>query len=405
MIQYQCKVGTPGGDIQEIAFQAEDERSLREELAEKGYHIFRIRRSLGLARLGSFFQSGRQRIKSTEFTIFNQELTALLKAGLPLLQSLDIMLERMSNPTFSHVLRDIREKVKGGISLSEAFRSHGELFPRIYSASLLAGEKSGSLEQVIARYVQYLKLIEGTKRKVVAALVYPAILVCALMAAAIFLMLWVVPRFSGFFEGFDAELPLLTVILLGVANGMRENLFPLASIVIAGLVVVTVWSRREGSRITIDRLTLRLPFLGSVLHLFATSQLTRALSTLLYGGIPLVQAIEISAASIGNRFMGGQVAPVADRVREGKSFSVCLDSTGQFSNMAIEMTKVGETTGSLADMLVSVADFCDEEIENRLDLMLAMLTPLVLMALGGFVALILLSLYLPLFSMAGAARG
>jgi type IV pilus assembly protein PilC len=322
-----------------------------------------------------------------------------------LLQSLDIMLERMKHPTFSHVLADIREKVKAGTSLSDAFRSHGDLFPRIYSASLLAGEKSGSLEQVIARYVQYLKLIEGTKRKVVAALVYPVILIGALMAAATFLLLWVVPRFSGFFEGFDAELPLLTVILLGVANGMRENLFLLVSIIIAGLAVVTVWSRREGSRITIDRLTLRLPFLGSVLHLFATSQLTRALSTLLYGGIPLVQAIEIAADSIGNRFMGGRVAPVADRVREGKSFSACLDSTGQFSNMAIEMTKVGETTGSLAEMLESVADFCDEEIENRLDLMLAMLTPLVLMVLGGFVALILLSLYLPLFSMAGAARG
>ncbi len=175
--------------------------------------------------------------------------------------------------------------------------------------------------------------------------------------------------------------------------------------VIAGLAVAYIWSRREGSRVTLDRLTLRLPFLGPVLHLFATSQLTRALSTLLYGGIPLVQAIEIAAGAIGNRFMGGRVAPVADRVREGKSFSACLDATDQFSNMAIEMTKVGETTGSLADMLASVADFSDEEIENRLDLMLAMLTPVVLMVLGGFVALILLSLYLPLFSMAGAARG
>jgi type IV pilus assembly protein PilC len=404
MTQFSCKVGTPSGDIQELAFQADSERTLRDELVEKGYHVFWVKRSLGLGALRSMFRSGRGKIRATEFTIFNQELAALLKAGLPLLQSLDIMLERMKNPLFKQVLADVREKVKAGTPISEAFLSHGDLFPRIYSASLLAGEKSGNLEEVIQRYVEYLKLTEGTKNKVVAALVYPVILFGALIGAATFLLLWVVPRFSGFFEGFDAELPFLTVMLLGIANTLRNHLALIFLAVAASLVLLYAWSRRASSRVTIDKWKLRIPFLGSVIHLFATSQLFRSLATLLSGGIPLVQSIEVAAGSISNRYIGETVAPVAERVKEGKSFSANLDTTGQFSNIAIEMARVGESTGSLAEMLSSVADFSDEEIENRLNIMLAMLTPAVLILLGSFVAVILLALYLPLFSMAGVAR-
>lgn len=404
MTEFSCKVGTPSGDIQELSFQTDSEGSLREELVEKGYHVFWIKRSIRLSSLGSLFHSGKGKIRNTEFTVFNQELAALLKAGLPLLQSLDIMLERMKNPLFKQVLADIREKIKAGTSLSEAFLSHGELFPRIYSASLLAGEKSGNLEEVIRRYVNYLKLTEGTKNKVVAALVYPVILFGALIAAATFLLLWVVPRFSGFFEGFDSELPFLTVVLLGIASTLQDHLTLISIAIVASLMLLYLWSKRAGSRVAIDRWKLRLPFLGPVIHLFSTSQLFRSLATLLSGGIPLVQSIDIAAAAVGNRFIGETVSPVADRVREGKSFSANLDATGQFSNIAIEMARVGETTGSLADMLSSVADFSDEEIENRLNIMLAMLTPAVLILLGVFVAIILLALYLPLFSMAGAAR-
>ncbi len=405
MTQYTCKVGTPGGDIQELAFQSENERLLKSELVEKGYHVFWVKKSFSLSSLTSLGQVGRQRIKSTEFMVFNQELSALLRAGLPLLQSLDIMLERMKNPLFKQVIADVREKVKAGTSISDAFRAHGDLFPRIYSASLLAGEKSGSLEEVIQRYVRYLKLTEATKNKVIAALVYPVILFAALLGAASFLILWVVPRFAGFFEGFDADLPLITVVMLGVATTVRANLYIIFPALLAALALGYIWSRRAGSRVTLDRFKLRVPFLGPVLHLFATSQLFRSLATLLAGGIPLVQSIEVAASSVGNRFIGESVSPVADRVSEGKSFSASLDATEQFSNIAIEMSRVGETTGSLSEMLTNIADFADEEIENRLNIMLAMLTPIVLVLLGGFVAIILLALYLPLFSMAGAARG
>lgn len=404
MTQFLAKVGTLTGDIEELALSADSESGLRVELQDKGYHVFWVRKSLGLGALKNPF-SARQRITQTEFTLFNQELAALLRAGLPLLQSLDIMLERMSNLLFKRVLADIRNKVKSGTALSDAFRSHGDLFPQIYSASLLAGEKSGGLETVIARYVQYLKLSEATRKKVIAALVYPAFLFVTLIGAAAFLLLWVIPRFAGFFEGFDADLPILTVVLLTVAETLRDYLVLILLVVAGAGMFFYAWSKRPGSKAVIDRLLLKLPFLGPILHLFATSQLTRSLGTLLSGGIPLVQAIDISAGSIENRHIGGAVIPVADRVREGKAFSSSLDETGEFSNLTVEMVKVGENTGGLADMLENVADFADEEIDNRLNLMLSLLAPVVLLFMGGLVAMILLAIYLPMFDLINAARG
>lgn len=404
MSQFLAKVGTASGDIEELAISAESERVLRSDLKDKGYHVFWVKKSMGFFSLRSFFAKGRQRISNSEFTLFNQELAALLRAGLPLLQSLDIMLERMKNPLLQQVVSDVRDKVKSGVSLSDAFRAHGELFPRIYSASLLAGEKSGDLEVVIQRYVQYLKLSQATRNKVVAALVYPVFLFVTLIIAAAFLLLWVVPRFAGFFEGFEADLPVLTVVLLAVANTLSDHIVLIAVALLGGSTFAYVWSKREGSAAIIDGLLLKIPFLGAVLHLFATSQLTRSLGTLLSGGIPLVQAIDISAGSIGNRHVGGAVLPVAERVREGKSFAKTLEDTGEFSNLTIEMVKVGENTGGLAEMLSNVADFADEEIENRLNLMLSMLAPVVLLFMGGLVAIILLAIYLPMFDLVNATR-
>ena len=404
MTQFLAKVGTTTGEIEELTLSADSENVLRTELREKGLHVFSIRRSLRLGSLRNPF-SARQRIALTEFMLFNQELAALLRAGLPLLQSLDIMLERMKNPLFRQVLTDVRDKVKSGIALSDAFRSHGDLFPHIYAASLVAGEKSGELELVIQRYVRYLKLSEATRKKVVASLIYPTFLLGTLLFAAAFLLLWVVPRFAGFFEGFDAELPVLTVVLLTVANTLRDHIILIGIVLAAGISSFTVWSKREGSKAIIDRYLLKLPFLGQVLHLFATSQLTRSLGTLLSGGIPLVQAIHVAAGSISNRHVGHAVAPVADRVREGKAFSSSLEETGEFSNLTVEMVKVGENTGALADMLQNVTDFADEEIDNRLNLILSMLEPVVLLFMGGLVAMILLSIYLPMFGLIDAARG
>ncbi len=403
MTQFLAKVGTLSGEIEELALAAPSESQLRNQLQDKGLHVFWVKKSFGIRSFRNPL-ARREKISQTEFTLFNQELAALLKAGLPLLQSLDIMLERMSNPLFKRVLTDVRNKVKSGTALSDAFKAHGDLFPRIYAASLVAGEKSGGLETVLQRYVRYLKLTESTRKKVVAALVYPSFLFMTLLFAAAFLLLWVIPRFAGFFEGFNADLPFLTVALLTVAATLQRHILIILAVLAGTGSFFYIWSKREGSRATIDRLLLKLPFLGQVLHLFATSQLTRSLGTLLSGGIPLVQAIDISSESVSNRHIGQSIRPVAVRVREGKAFSGSLDETGEFSNLTIEMVKVGENTGALSEMLQNVADFADEEIENRLNLILAMLEPVVLLFMGGMVAMILLSIYLPMFDLINAAR-
>ena len=403
MTRFLVKVGTLTGEIEEMNLSAENKLALQKDLQEKGLHVFWIKRHFGLNRLRNPLKF-RERISQTEFTLFNQELAALLRAGLPLLQSLDIMLERMHNILFKSALTEIRNQVKSGTALSEAFRMQGNLFPRIYSASLVAGEKSGELEQVITRYVRYLKLSATTRKKVVAALIYPLFLFTTLIFAAAFLLLWVIPRFAGFFDGFDAKLPLLTVVLLTLATTLREHI--LFIITIAGGLGIALywWYRSEDSKAFVDRLALKIPFIGPVLHLFATSQLTRSLGTLLSGGLPLVQAISIAANSIGNLHLGRAVGPVAEAVREGKSFSSSLDNTSEFSNLTIEMVKVGENTGGLADMLQNVANFADEEIEHRLNMMLSMLSPIVLLFMGGLVATILLSIYLPMFDLISATR-
>lgn len=401
MAEFICKVGTATGDIQELTFRAENETVLRRELTDKGYHVFKARRSFGLSALFSQGSIGRERIKAGDFMLFNQELAALLRSGLPLLQGLDIMLERMKHPLFRRVLADIRDKVKSGTALSDAFRSHGDLFPRIYAASLLAGEKSGNLEQVIRRYLNYQKLTLGTQKKVVAALVYPCFLFAFMIIAAGYLLLVVIPKFSELFEtigGAGKQLPPLTVALLGVANAARDHYVLILTVVVGSAVLL--YSLVKKSPASVDRVTLEVPIVGKVLRLFATSQLNRSLSTLLAGGIPLVQSIEISARSIGNRYLGDKVAPVADRVREGKSFASCLEATGEMDNLTIEMAKVGEATGGLAEMLSNVADFCDEEIENRLNVLLALLTPVVLAIMGALVAVMLLAIYMPLFEAA-----
>jgi len=397
--QFVCKVGTASGDIQELTLRADSEASLRRELGEKGYHLFRVRRRLGLSSLVSSGGIGRERIKSSDFMIFNQELAALLRAGLPLLQGLDIMLERMKQPLFRRVLADIRDKVKSGTALSDAFRSHGDLFPRMYSASLLAGEKSGNLEQVIRRYLNYQRLTIGTQKKVFAALVYPAFLFIFMLGASGYLLLGVIPKFSELFETLGhRELPPLTVTLLGIANLARDHF--LVILLVLASVSIGLYSWVKQAPESVDRLILKIPVLGPVLRLFATTQLTRSLSTLLAGGIPLVQSVEIASQSISNRFLGGLLIPVADRVREGKSFASSLEATGQMDNLMIEMSKVGEATGGLSEMLGNVADFCDEEIENRLNVMLALLTPVVLAVMGLLVAIMLLGIYMPLFEAA-----
>src|SRR3954454_13395210 len=297
-MQFICRVGTPDGRVLEEIFSASDETALKSDLSKLGYHLFEVRRR-GVARKLAVpgLGKGRRHIPVQDFLVFNQELAALLKAGLPLLQALDLMLERLENPTFRAVLTDVRDRVKSGTDLSDAFAEHGDLFPRLYPSSLKAGEKSGELEAVIRRFVRYMKLVLDARRRVISALTYPAVLVVLSITMIAVMTIYVVPRFMGFFTELDAELPLITRIVLGISNFMSANWVFMLAVIVGGAIALRSWGRTEPGRLAIDRVKLRAPFLGPVLHRFALSEFARSLSTLLTGGIPLVPSFEIGIAS------------------------------------------------------------------------------------------------------------
>src|ERR1700674_1577135 len=402
-MQFQCRVGTPEGRVLEQTFVASDEPALLTELSKLGYHVFAVRRRGISRKLGAAGVSGRRRkpIPIQEFMVWNRELAALLKAGLPLLQALDLMLERMANQHFKAVLTDIRDRVKSGQDLSEAFEEHGELFPRLFPSTLKAGEKSGELEQVIRRFIRYLKLVMDARRRVITALVYPVVLMCLSGVMISGMMVYVVPKITVFFENLEVQLPLMTRVLIAVSGFAHRNVLWLAIGLLGAAAAFRAWNRTDAGRLWLDRAKLRLPFLGPVLHRFAITEFCRSLATLLTGGIPLVPALEIATDAVGNLQIRRSIAPQIQLVREGKPFHEALERSGVFLEMSIDMIKVGEATGSLDEMLTSVADFLDEQIETRMGRILTLIEPLMLVFMGLIVAMILVAIYLPLVSALG----
>jgi type IV pilus assembly protein PilC len=398
-MEYVCKVGTPTGEVVERSFRATDEASLRAELERQGLYLFQIHRGLGQI---SF---RKRKVAPSLVLIFAQELAALLKAGLPLVQSLEVMLDRQNDATLRSSLTTVRDKVKAGTALSEAFKAEGDLYPPIFAASLVAGERSGALEQVLRRFAQHLRLNQQLKKKAVSASVYPLVLVVMMVLLTAVLLVYVIPQFQGFYEGLGAKLPVPTQILLGVASVLRANVvFILSALGIGGLAV-WYWLRKENSALTLDRWLLKLPFFGGLVRMYATSQLMRTLSTLLAGGLPLLNALDVAAASIGNRAMAKGVGGSTKMIREGASLTTALESTHMFESLPLEMVKVGEQTGALGEMLGAVAEFYDEDLENRMATILSLVEPVLLVIMAILVAGMLLAFYLPMFEAISAVQG
>src|SRR5688572_7184009 len=286
-MEFRCRLGTPGGEIIEGIYAADNEGRLRRELEEKGLYVLSLQRRGGLPSL-AFGGTRKRRISGQEFLIFDRELATLLKAGMPLVQSLDILRQRVQNATFKGVLDAVYDRVKAGTALSDAFAEHPGLFPPIYTASLMAGERSGNLDTVIRRYVAYEKIIGAVKRRTISALIYPAILVVMMLALIGIVIVRVIPAFASFYGNYDRELPLSTRIVVGISSGIVDNIFSILLVLAAATAAVVVWVRRPGQRTHIDRMLLALPWGGETMRKFATSQLARTLATLLGGGIPLV---------------------------------------------------------------------------------------------------------------------
>ncbi len=395
-MEFRCRLGTTSGEIIEGIYVAQSEAALRRELEDKGLHVLSLKPRLGLAASRS---AKSRKITRHEFLVFNQELATLLKAGMPLVQSLDILRTRLTNPVFKSVLDDVHEKVRGGTALSDAFAAHGELFPNVYTASLMAGERSGNLDAVLRRFVAYSKTVDAVRTKTISAMMYPIVLVALAILLVGIIVVKVVPTFAEFYSSFDAELPLSTRIIVGISDFIRAQFWLILIAVVGGIIGFMTWMRQPGRGKEFDRFLLKLPFIGASFQKFSTSQLARTLATLLGGGIPLVNSLEIAARSTGNRHMGAELEIVAVRVREGQSFSATLLERQTVPDVAIKMIEVGESTGALTEMLNSLADFYDEEIETEVARFVTLIEPAMLVFMGVVIAGIVLSLYLPLFQL------
>lgn len=402
-MEFVCRVGTPDGRVTQQVREASDEGAVRAHLEKTGYHVFEVRPkgiNLSMTRIGR-----KKRVKDQDLLIFNQEMAGLLRAGLPLLQALDMLLERDRGPDFTGLLRDVRERVKSGEELSEAFTASGAgMFPPLYTSTLMAGERSGELEQVLRRFIRYQQLVIGTKKRIVSAFAYPILLVALSLAMIVVMVVFVLPSFQGFYQSMEVELPLPTRVLLGISAFAQERGLWVFLGLVAGVWLLRRWTATETGSAWRDRLVLSLPLAGGILHRFSLSEFSRSLSTLLAGGLPLVPSLEVATSSVGNAYLRRKLRPMVPRVREGAALHEAMDESGVATDLAVDLVRVGEATGALDEMLANVSDFFDDEVETKVQRFLALIEPIMLMIMGIAVALLLLAMYMPLFSVLGKVQ-
>jgi type IV pilus assembly protein PilC len=404
MPEFFCRVATPAGEIFERNYVAADEPALRRDLEKQELMILNVRRHNPM--MQEFAKTFRLKgsVSVRDFLLFNQELSALVRAGLPIMTSLDILLERRKNPTFKQALLDIRDRVRSGESLSEAFEAQGDLFPSLYAASLASGERSGEMASVLARYISYTQKVLTIQRKVISALIYPLILLVLATALIALMVFFIIPKFASFLEEMGAELPLITQALFAGANFCKDHWQ-----IIVGALVLTVagllwWRRTEHGRVALDRFKLNLPLVGRVMRNYAQNRFTRTLGTLQAGGIPLVTSLDLAARAVGSALFERELLKVTGKVREGQALWESLEQTELLSDITIQMVKVGESTGSLVEMLQNASDFTDEEIDTQLTRLISMIEPLMLVFMAVVVATMLLSVYLPMIRAYGSPQ-
>lgn len=396
---FTCKIGASDGKILVKEFDAVNAALLRQSLEEQGYVVFELRKKPFQFLLESGI--GRKKIGNKELLLFNQELLVLLKAGLPILQALDTILES-GGGKLNEVLSAVREDVKGGVALSSAFEKYPRVFPHLYIASIRAGERTGDLPQTIRRYIAFLKRTEGFRSKIIGALFYPAILIIVAVAAIALLLIYVVPTFSSIYTDSGSALPLPTQMLINFTGFLRHYLVILIGIVFAGMALFRRWRETESGRFTIDGMKVRTPLLGPITTRYSLAGFTRTLATVLGSGIPIVEAMRMSVGTLNNKVLERGLLLAVHRVEEGSRLSTALEGMKLMPPLALRMLNVGETTGSLEEMLSDISDYFEDEIERNLQLLTTAIEPAIMVAMGVVIGGIIITMYLPIFKIASA---
>jgi len=396
MPEFLIKIADERGRLQEQVENGYSEAEVRDRFVQQGFLVYWVKPRGVLA--GDFSFRRRGKVKQSQFLIFNQQFLTLIKAGLPILQSLDLLIKRQKNKYLQTLLQNVRDRVKGGELLSDAFAAQGA-FPKIYSTTLMAGEKSGNMEEVLSRYIAFQRLALTFKKKLAVSMVYPALLVTVVFGMLVFLVTYVVPQFAKLYSDMNAQLPAITLIMLNIGTH-AQRYAPVAAIVaIIAALLLWQWKRTDRGAETVDRGILRMPILGDVWLKYQVANFSRMLSTLLAGGMPLVPSLETAGASMSSRRILNGIKQAAVHVREGRALAKSLEDQKMFPDLSVEMIEVGESTGALPAMLNSVAEFYEEDVQTALGAAMALIEPVILIIMAVFVGGILISLYLPIFTL------
>jgi type IV pilus assembly protein PilC len=403
MAEFVCKVADGSGKVFLHVEPAQSMSEARQKLSDRGLFVYNVRPRAGV--IGQLLGRKRQKsVDGNDFLVFNQQFNTLIKAGIPILRALDLLSERAAAEKLRPVLGEVRRQVREGTNLSEALEAQG-VFPKVYTVSVLAGEKSGNLSGVLEYYIAYQKVTTGFRKKLISTLIYPLILVCSAIGIVTYLVTYVIPKFAGLYNDLNINLPAATRILLAITVTYRPYL--IGSLILIALIVATLfaWSQTSQGGLAFERIRMRLPLIGDTITKFQFAQFCRTLSTLLAGGTPLVQAMETAGGAIKSRLVSGAIASGAQLVREGQSLHSSLLSTGLVPDLALEMIEVGEASGSLSAMLASVAEFYEDDVNTHLANLVALIEPAILVFMAILIAFILVALYLPMFSLSAAGQG
>jgi len=403
MAEFVCKVADASGRVFSQVEPAQSIAEARQKLSDRGLFVYQVR-----PRDRLFGETmGRRRdnsVRGNDFLVFNQQFNTLIKAGIPILKALDLLAERAAAPRLRPVLGEVRRLVREGTTLSDALEQQG-VFPKVYTTSILAGEKSGNLSGVLEYYIAYQRVTTGLRKKLIATLIYPTILICSATLIVTYLVSSVIPKFATLYGDLNVNLPAATRILVAVTVTYRPYLLAAIGLMVLLALAAFAWSRTDKGGLALERMRMRLPLVGETLTKFQFAQFCRTLSTLLAGGTPLVQAMETAGGAIRGRLVSGAIARGAQLVREGQSLHDGLASTGLVPELALEMIEVGEASGALAPMLGSVSEFYEDEVNTHLANMVALIEPAILMFMAILIAFILVALYLPMFSLSVGGQG
>jgi type IV pilus assembly protein PilC len=403
MAEFVLKYADGRGQIHQQVASAGSEKELREKYSQQGFLIYSVKPRSAAAAVASAGLFGKKKLNLERFLIFNQQFVTLIRAGLPILKSLDLLAERLTDPKLGPYIKSVRDDVRNGTLLSEAFRAQG-IFPKMYVTSVMAGEKSGSLTEVLDRYISYQRIALAVRKKVIVSLMYPCVLVVLVVLLMVFLVTYVVPTFASLYSTMQAQLPTMTVWLIAIGSAARTYIVFFAVGLVAAIFLFRLWARGEAAREKLDRMKLRMPIAGEIWIKYQVAQLSRILGTLLTGGIPLVQAMETAADSLNTPLLKKAVETAGKGVREGQPLSGSLRASKMIPGLATDMIEVGESTGALPAMLNSIAEFFEEDVQTKMTATLSLVEPAIMIVMGSFVAFVLISLYLPIFSLADTIR-